>query len=411
MKMYKILLVLSINITIAQNISTLNVGHVKEKNYHHTFDFENIKDKIIIDVLINNKIRKFILDTGAPTSISKKIATELNYKVIDSLLMGDANSKTGYLNVVQIPQFSINGLSFFNTYAIEKPEIKFLECFGVEGIIGSNSLRNSVVDFDFKNKKITISSDFKNFNYKGLKGHKLFFKDQQSTPILEIKMKLGYVNYNEELIFDTGDDSFYSIATSNLTQIKKFVDQKKIPKELQNKNLTDLLGIIASSNGSFSFSFFGNDDENAYYKFKIQNFVFGNSLFNNLIATTTYGSNSRIGAEILNHGKLTLDYIKKKYYFKPYENTKEIDVNHKYFGFYPTVINNKFLVGIVWDEKIKNVLKTGDEILKINTIDFSSLSVCEIMKKSFKDFEDDDKLTVTIKQAATNEIKVVEIQN
>ena len=40
----------------AQNKYTLNVGEIKQKKYHTTFDFENVKGKIIIDVKINNKI-------------------------------------------------------------------------------------------------------------------------------------------------------------------------------------------------------------------------------------------------------------------------------------------------------------------------------------------------------------------
>src|SRR5690606_7388501 len=87
----------------AQNKYTLNVGKIKQKKYHNTFDFENVKGKIIIDVKINNKIRKFILDTGAPTSISAEIKSEGKFKQIINSELKDANGKSGNIDAVQIP--------------------------------------------------------------------------------------------------------------------------------------------------------------------------------------------------------------------------------------------------------------------------------------------------------------------
>lgn len=396
----------------AQKKFNLNVGEIKQKKYHTTFEFENVKGKIVIDVYINNKSKKFILDTGAPTSINKELLSEINYKtIVQSSDVKDANGASGALEVIQVPEFSINGLVFLNNYALQIIDKSFFECFNVEGIIGSNSLRNSVVEFDFKSNKVTISSNFKSFGYGKIKGNELIFKDFQSTPILKVKMKMGYLDFNEEVIFDSGDDSFYSISTNNLIQVIALINEKKIPEELQNISQSDLLGIIASSNGSFSMSLFGNETDNAHHKLKIQDFAFGNTNFNNIIATTNYGSNSRIGSEILNHGKLTLDYKKKKFYFQEYDNQKEINVNHKFKSIFPSFENDKFIVGIIWDNNLKDKIKVGDEILKINDIEFNKLTKCQIMKMSFDDFRGFDILTVKLKDKETNEIKIVDIQN
>lgn len=395
----------------AQNKYTLNVGEIKQKKYHTTFNFENVKGKIIIDVKINNKIRKFILDTGAPTSISPNIISEGKFKQIINSEVIDANGKSGNIEVIQIPEFSINGLVFLNNYALQIEEMSFLKCFNVDGLIGSNSLRNSVVEFDFKASKVTISSNIKSFGYEKNKENELIFKDFQSTPILKVKMKLGYINFNEEVIFDSGDDSFYSISTKNLNQLLLLINEKRIPEELQKISQSDLLGIIASSNGSFSMSLFGNETDNTHYKFKIQDFAFGTTNFDNIIATSTYGNNSRIGSEILNYGKLTLDYKTKKYYFQEYDNQKKIDVNHNFKSIFPSFENDKFIIGIIWDNNLKDKIKVGDEILKINDIEFNKLTKCQIMTMSFNDFKDFDSLKVVLNDKETNEIKIVEIQN
>ena len=224
-------------------------------------------------------------------------------------------------------------------------------------------------------------------------------------------MKLGYLNFTEEVIFDSGDNSFYSISKNNLDQLFKLISEKKIPVEFENISNYDLLGIIASSNGGFSMSLFGNETENAHYKFNIQNFDFGTCNFNNIIATTTYGTNSRIGSEILNHGKLTLDYKRKKFYFQVYNKQKEIDVNHKFKSIFPTFENDKFIIGIIWDKNLIDKIKIGDEIVKINNFEFSKLTKCEIMRMSFEDLKNFDSLLVELKDKETNEIKIVEILN
>lgn len=395
----------------AQDNFSLNVGEIKEKTYLTTFDFVNLKGKIIIDVKINNKIQKFILDTGAPTSVSENVLAESGYKQITSLPVHDANGKDGAIDVVLLPQFSINNITFVNTYALKLTDMSLFECFGVEGIIGSNSLRNSVVEFDFKNNKITLTNQIKNLEYAKVKASKLHFYDRQSSPILDLKMKLGHLTFSEQVMFDSGDDSFYSLSNRNLTKLLEMIEKKQFPTELQNTETSDLLGIIGSSNGSFSLSLNGNANQDDYFKFKIQEFVFGTTRFDNVIATTTFGNNSRVGVEILNHGKLTLDYKRKKYYFQPYENSTTIDVKHQFESFFPTYENDKFIVGIIWDEKIKDKVKVGDEILKMNEFDFSTLSKCEIFISDFSNLKKASTLKLTLKDIETNEIKEIVLQN
>lgn len=406
-----ILFLIAVTHLQAQDNFSLNVGEIKERTYHSKFDFESIKGKIIIDVKFNNKVRKFILDTGAPTSISENLLVESGYKEIQRLPIRDANGKDSEIDIIQLPEFSIGSITFVDSYALKLTDMSLFDCFGVEGIIGSNSLRNSVVEFDFKNKKITLTENVKNLGYSKLKPKKLHFYDQQSSPVLDLKMKLGHLSFNEEVMFDSGDDSFYSLSNRNLTKLLEAIEQKQIPVELQNTKTADLLGIIASSNGTFSLSLNGNANQDEYYKFKIQEFIFGTTRFDNVIATTTFGTNSRVGAEILNHGKLTLDYKRKKYYFQPYDSRTTIDVKHKFESFFPTYEKDKFIVGIIWDEKIKDKVKVGDEILKINEVDFSKFSKCEIFISDFSDLKKASALKLTLKDVENGEIKEVELQN
>ena len=396
----------------AQDKFSFNVGEIEQEKYHTTFDFENINGTIVIDVLINNCIKKFILDTGAPTSISSELLSELKYEtIVKNNKTTDSNGVSSAFDIIQIDEFSVGGVKFLNTYALKITDNSYFKCFNVEGIIGSNSLRNSVIEFDFKAKKITIYESFKSLGYGEIEGNELILDELQSTPILKTKMHMGYLIFNEEVIFDSGDNGFYSISMKSLNQIFTLINEKKIPKELQNLNQSDLLSIIASSNGGFNMSIFGNENTNTHYKFKIQNFAFGFSKFDNIIATSTYGNNSRIGSEILNFGKVILDYKSLKYYFLEYDNQKVIDVNHKFKSIYPSFENDKLIVGIIWDDNLKDKIKVGDQILKINNIELINLTKCRIIAMSFNDLKDCRHLKVELKDKETNQIKIVELLN
>ena len=74
-------------------------------------------------------------------------------------------------------------------------------------------------------------------------------------------------------------------------------------------------------------------------------------------------------------------------------------------------INNKFIVGIVWNDELRGRMKIGDEILKINDVNFANLAKCEIYRMSLDDFKESNKLIVTLKDFETNKIKVIEVAN
>ena len=90
---------------------------------------------------------------------------------------------------------------------------------------------------------------------------------------------------------------------------------------------------------------------------------------------------------------------------------KEINVNHTFKSIFPSFENDKFIVGIIWDSNLKDKIKVGDEILKINVIEFNKLTKCQIMRMSFDDFKGNNNLKVELKDKETNEIKIVDIQN
>ena len=51
---------------------------INQKDYYQEIDFEIVNDKIMLPVVINNKTYSFLLDTGAPNLISKRVLEDIN---------------------------------------------------------------------------------------------------------------------------------------------------------------------------------------------------------------------------------------------------------------------------------------------------------------------------------------------
>nr|WP_315207336.1 retropepsin-like aspartic protease [uncultured Flavobacterium sp.] len=191
MKKIKIFIfIIFTNICLAQDIN-LNQGNAKNPNYYSEIPFEYVNGKIIIPVQINNKTYKFLLDTGAPNCISKNLTINLNPKILNEIKVSDADDNKSVLNVVELPDLIIGNIAFENSLALSYNEEKNLvfDCFNIDGFIGSNLLRNSIIQINIKKKTLTITNEKSKLKFNNKNGTKLTLIGTQSSPYIWIKIK------------------------------------------------------------------------------------------------------------------------------------------------------------------------------------------------------------------------------
>lgn len=400
MKKYKYFVIVSvvlffcISSSYAQNIISANQGYVEQQKYLTTIPYKQIKGKIIIEVVIDNRIRKFILDTGASTVISENLYKELNPKLLGTVEVIDQSGLKDTLNVVSLSETKINELAFKDIPALVSKEAKMLfECFDVDGLIGSNLLRNSVVQFDSKNKTITLSDNSKLLNLKKRDANEMELSPNQSNPFVWIKLKKGKSFANEKILFDTGDDGLYLMS---INAYKHIIGEK-----------LDVFQTLAENEGSFSAGLHGTAEKMTNYVVNIPMLELNNLLLNNITAKTTY-TYSRFGSEILKYGKVTLDYKNKKFYIEPYGDSSETNLDRGVWAIDPIIENDKAVVGIIWDKTLENTVNVGDEILKFDNIDYQNMDFCEIVKSNNK--VDKKTALLVLKDIKTGEVKNVEIK-
>ncbi len=379
-----------LNISVAQNIKTLNKGKVIQKNYNVSVPYKDVSGLIIIEVLINGNAYDFIVDTGAVSAISQKLYNELGLNSNAGLDIGDSSNLRQNMKLVTLPPVKVGDITFKDVPAVVADNNYFFQCLGIEGFIGSNMLRNSVVKFSYKDKTVSFTDKLKNFSTDKKKSADLIKDKMQSNPYLWIYLKNNDVVGRETLLFDTGMTGLYDLSLSAYNTF-------------QNINL---FSVIHQARGAFSLGIHGIENQTEHYMLLIPELNFAGVTLKNIRTTTTSDTKSRIGSQILLHGDIIVDYQGRQLYFNPYTDG-EIDLTETYWPVQPVIKEDKFVVGIVWDPAFNDRVNEGDEILKFGEIDYSDMDPCETLKMNMK--PQADTAVMVLKDIKTGEIKTVEL--
>jgi hypothetical protein len=74
-----------------EDVPSLNSGNAEQTNYYIKIPYQDINSKIVIEVILNGKPRKFVIDTGAPLTISENLFEEMKPSVLGNVSLKDAN--------------------------------------------------------------------------------------------------------------------------------------------------------------------------------------------------------------------------------------------------------------------------------------------------------------------------------
>lgn len=345
----------------SQNLS-LGQGTVNQKNFYEEIAIELSNNKIIVPVTIDGKTYKFLLDTGAPNLLSKRVLKELEIQNTQKINAFDANNNVDTLQMAQIQNISIGNLNVKDNIALisDLDNHFILKCFKLDGFIGSNFFRNSILKISLKDKKITITDDIKKLQLKS-KPSNLKLVGQQNSPYARITFigKNGK-KATEDVLIDSGMDGFYEISN----RAYKIFSAENVLEELSR------------SSGTGSIGLFGSAPVKEQVLVKSNVLKLNDTSFKNLITTTTDDNNSRLGLELANYGDIIIDFIHKKFYF---EGEKEVIFDKKAPIYSSTIVDNKYSVGFVWDKDYQEKLKFGDEIIRIKNYKLSEMDFCEIV--------------------------------
>lgn len=367
----------------SQHIS-YNKGGTKTTNYFEEIPYQEINGKLIIRVRINQADYNFLFDTGAPTCLSTKILAAVNAEQDKDDQVKDVNGKRTLSQTVIIKDIALGQLNFNDIPAVVGvPD--FFQCWNVDGIIGSNLLRNSIVQINGIKKTIAITDLTEKLQLGNKTGISLLLDTIQSYPVFNVQLSDQSAM---PVHFDTGDNGMLSFSETAMEQLKKAKVYESITK-----------GYGASQIGSF-----GLEKDNQKFLLKFPIFDIAEIHFKNVMTVTSKGSGARMGTKMLKYGMITIDFINHKFYYEG--PVKEVDLTEKQWPFQPAFSNNKMVVGLVWQVAGNSVLP-GEQIVEIDGTSFENVTLCNLLSnKPVLDGKDQATVTVKSKKGELRKLKV-----
>lgn len=362
-------------------------GEILQKEYHSVVNYTNEDGHLIVEVNINDKVYRFMFDTGAPCAISENLFHQLNPKVVGTFPVRDQSGLKDSLLFVNLENLRVGNIDFIHTVALVIKDTIFSDCFKYDGIIGSNMLRKSIVQISAEDETITFTNQKNSFHLNKKHSTKLML-DKQSNPYIW----LDYGNKVRDMVlFDTGfRDGVYDISLRSL-------------HFFESKSRMDIFDYVLSDfGGNNSYGLHGIGEDTVQYMLGIPEFKLANTSFENATICSTSGI-SKVGTRFLMHGLVTIDYKNKKFYFEA--DSSKYNLSEKVLGFNPVYKDGALRVGPIWDISLKGILEKGDEILRINQENYEKIDLCELLNKP----NHGDKLHVVLRDVNGN-IKEVDLE-
>ncbi len=384
MKILTCLFLLITSSGVAQTF-TFNQGGPASNNYYEEIPYENINGKLFIEGEIAGKKHRFLFDTGAPVTLSQELAADLNAKVLQKISIGDAFLHTDSTTVVELNDLKLGRL-LFNHVPAATGLPDFFKCYGVDGVIGSNLLRSSIISI-VSGKHVIIFTDQKDkLSLKSKNSGRLNTAlGTMSSPFVDIVLK-GTRNVSVSLEFDTGDETFLRVEDRFVGMLNQYA----------------VFDTLAKGYGADKMGQSGLQNAADKYLFKVAPVFIGNGSFTNLVTESNKNAGPALGSRLLDYGTVTLDFIHHKFYFDADEPTN--DLAEKQWPFRPAVADNKLIVGVVFQQAAAE-LKPGDQIMAIDDTDFSHPVFCDLINGKSK-MKKKEIIVLTIKDTQGNIKKV-----
>lgn len=381
----KSLFTLLITITIsifqsnAQNQNLLEwtkLGKVEKENYYTEIPFQYIDGYIFIDIIQNEKTYSFLFDSGAEaTVLDKSILEEFEYRAFSDSNISGPVVKNQNVETVVLSEIYLSDILFseIGAIAIDMDFAKEKFCKKLHGIIGSNLMKKSKWQIDYKNQLIKVSDDISEFH----------LKDTEYV----IKTKVTSKGFGTETIditidgmtmpfdFDTGNGSAKIVA-----------NPKSYKKVIKKGNVVE-----------FGFP---KSDKN-YYLITEKMLIGGVEFSNQLVSLENEVGNHRLlGNRFFENFLVTVDWESNQIYLEPYGEISNDELFEFPLKFTANYNSNKIVITSGLSDFLKgNKIKKGSIVSKINGMEifnFSDKEFCEFWDSQWKEIMQENSVEITV---------------
>ena len=323
-----------------------------------TIHYEFIQDKIVIPVIVNGVKVKYIVDTGGQTGTDWE-----HVKAMGGVATGASNAISDHNDKKQLYQMAkVKNVQLSPNYMLAEmktmvlPVIGSFKSIGVVGILGGDAFAQSVVTFDAREQIMVINYPYRPDRLKITDGVEMF---PGSTHHSIINMNLGGVE--KRVLFDTGADGFLLLTADDFKDIEDAGRGEKTAHGF-GINGVGLEGLSKPVEMS---------------KVNVKEVTVLDKKFTNAGSVISDKSTTIVGVDLLEYGKVVIDYMRNRFYFFPFDSEiADLGGAPKTWNVSILPANERFEITTVWDS-MKDVVTFGDQVININGTDITGFPMSQ----------------------------------
>lgn len=340
---------------------TMKYGKVQSSDFYEIIDVEIESGLIFIVVIINDEEYKFLLDTGAPTSISEELQEIYHYRTLCSTGITDTDNNKTKMDFVQVDTLFIGSIPFYEQTAFvgNFNANPLLKCLEIDGIIGSNLMRlcNWSINQDDQTIALCSSIDKERLSASAIIP---FTTDKQYNILLDIGLGESVIH---NMKVDYGSNGVIEIPQKVFSVLKQQHNNIRIFHETGIKQ-TGIIGKPVAINNDMFVS-----DSVTFSTLNLENVQFNTS------------SSGLIGNKVLVKFIVTIDWDNKNLYL---QRSSSVSDPNKTYGIKigHDLDNEIFIQSVIDGSPAYNMgIRPFMKVLKFDSVDFSKNDdICDFLK-------------------------------
>lgn len=327
-------------------------GKIAQKEFSETIDIEVNKGLIFVPVTIDGKAYRFLFDTGAPFSISEQLQNELGFEIISQSNMVDSDKNQQKINWARVNSIEIGRINFEQQTAFigDFEANPLLKCLAIDGIIGSNLIRQANWTIDQKNKILSFSNESEEFKTETSVTIP-FRTDDQFNMFIDINIGSAKV---KNVLVDYGSNGSVSLSKEIFSVLKD--------REIITKTLTET--------GSKQSGIIGkpvNIERTITYSDSVR---IGEYFPHHIMIRT--GTTTSIGNGLASKFKVVIDWSNKNLHFSEPDNSADlVQFSGLKLGF--SQAKGTYIQSVIEQSNAyAQGIRSGMKVLKIDLLDFEN---------------------------------------
>lgn len=356
----------------------LSKGSVSPEKFNQLVNTNYNLDLVFVPVNIQGIEYNFLLDTGAPLSISKELQHKLKFKKISQRSLTDSDGNKFNVDYVEIDTLTLADVHFLNQSAFvgDFKANPLLECLNIDGIVGSNLMRYCNWTINPLEKHIRIFKD----TLEEIDSNQTLwpFKTDHQYDII-VDVEIGRATAHKVKV-DYGSNGYLSLPKKGFNVLKEYKIIDSLYLNIGRKQ-SGLAGKAVD--------------------YSIENAISDSVKLNNLIVPTSIIRGSMkglLGTQILNQYVTTIRWDKKMLQLKPINQPKD-KITMRDFGLGVNDSGEIIIQNVIKNsEAWQSGLRSNMVVLKLNNLDFeNSHTYCDFVNEresikdtinlTYKDFE------------------------